>query len=211
MRLVLCDTNRMLCEALGSVLEARGHRVLAITTRACDSVAAVAAHRPDICLLDLRFPDASGLDAAREIRRRQPETKIVVLSCLADPAALSAARKIGVAGYLRKDQKATAIVGALDVIGNGGKARNPQFLRQPRRPAIRPSEDPLGTLTPREAEVLRRIIAGQRTTQMAREMNLATSTLRSYIKTMLAKLGAHSRLQAAAIARQAPDRGKLAG
>jgi DNA-binding NarL/FixJ family response regulator len=47
--------------------------------------------------------------------------------------------------------------------------------------------------------------------QMAREMHVTTSTLRSYIKSMLAKLGAHSRLQAAAIARHAPDRGQLAG
>ena len=208
MRLVLCDDNRMLCEALGSVLEARGHRVLAITTRASDSVAAVTAHRPDACLLDLRFPDGNGLDAAREIRRRQPETKIVVLSCLADPAALAAARKIGVAGYLRKDQKATAIAGALDVIGNGGTAHDPQFPRKAARPAGPPGHNPLEMLTPRETEVLRRIVAGQKTAQMALEMNVATSTLRSYIKSILAKLGAHSRLQAAAIARRAADRGR---
>jgi two-component system, NarL family, nitrate/nitrite response regulator NarL len=208
MRLVLCDDNRILCEALASVLEARGHQVLAITTRASDSVAAVAAHRPDACLLDLRFPDGSGLDAAREIRRCHPETKIVVLSCLADPGALSAARKIGVTGYLRKDQKAAAIAGALDVIGAGGMAHDPQFLRQASRPGTPPSQNPLDMLTPREAEVLRRIVAGQKTGRMAREMNVATSTLRSYIKSILLKLGAHSRLQAAAIARGAPYRGQ---
>ena len=214
MRLVLCDDNRMLCEALGSVLEARGHRVLAITTRVSDSVAAVAAHRPDACLLDLRFPDGSGLDAAREIRRRQPETKVVVLSCLTDPAALSAARNIGVAGYLRKDQKATAIAGALDALGNGGTAHDPQFPRQARRQAAPRSQNllhshgKLETLTPREVEVLRRIVAGQDTARMAREMKIATSTLRSYIKNILSKLGAHSRLQAAAIARRAADRAR---
>lgn len=211
MRLVLCDDNRMLCEALGSVLEARGHRVLAITTRASDSVAAVAAHRPDACLLDLRFPDGSGLDAAREIRHRQPETKVVVLSCLADPGTLSEARKIGVAGYLRKDQKAAAIAGALDTIGNGGTAQDPRFPRKTARPAGPLSRNPLETLTPREAEVLRRIVAGQKTAQMACEMNVATSTLRSYIKSILAKLGAHSRLQAAAIARRALYREQRGG
>ena len=66
-------------------------------------------------------------------------------------------------------------------------------------------------LTPREAEVLRRIVAGQATVQMAREMNVATSTLRSYIKSILAKLGAHSRLQAAAIARRALHREQRGG
>lgn len=203
MRLVLCDDNRMLCEALGFILEARGHQVLAITTRASDGVAAVAAHQPDACLLDLRFPDGSGLDAAREMRRRQPGTKIVVLSCLADPAAFSAAKKIGIAGYLRKDQKATAIAGALDVISSGGTAHDLQFLRKASRPASSHGHNPLELLTPRETEVLRRIVAGQKTAQMAREMNVATSTMRSYVKSILAKLGAHSRLQAAAIARRA--------
>ena len=203
MRLVLCDDNRMLCEALGFVLEARGHEVLAITTRGCDAVAAVAAHHPDACLLDLCLPDGNGLDAAREMRRDQPETKIVVLSCLADSAALSAASKIGIAGYLRKDQKANAIAGALDVIGSGGTAHDGHSLRKASRPASMAGRNPLELLTPRETEVLRRIVAGQKTARMAREMNVATSTMRSYVKSILAKLGAHSRLQAAAIARRA--------
>lgn len=214
MRLVLCDDNRMLCEALSSVLEARGHRVLAITTRMSDSVTAVVTHGPDACLLDLRFPDGDGLDAAREIRRQRPDTKIVVLSCLTDPVALSAARKIGVAGYLRKDQKATAIAGAIDAIGSGGVAHDSHFPRQVSRSAATRgmheprSQSQLDTLTPREIEVLRRIVAGQDTGRMAREMSIATSTLRSYIKNILAKLGAHSRLQAAAIARRAAYRGR---
>jgi two-component system, NarL family, nitrate/nitrite response regulator NarL len=203
MRLVLCDDNRILCEALGFVLEARGHKVLAITTRANDAVAAVAAHHPDACLLDLRLPDGNGLDAAREIRRHQPETKIVVLSCLADPAAFSAANKIGIAGYLRKDQKANAIAGALDVIGSGGTAHDVQFVRRAGRTAGPNGHNPLELLTPRETEVLQRIVAGQKTSWMACEMNIATSTMRSYVKSILAKLGAHSRLQAAAIARRA--------
>jgi two-component system nitrate/nitrite response regulator NarL len=68
-----------------------------------------------------------------------------------------------------------------------------------------PSDNPLATLTPRETEVLHRIVKGQSTRQMAGEMNVATSTLRSYIKSILAKLGAHSRLQAAAIVSQVPQ------
>ena len=54
MRLVLCDDNRILCEALAAVLESHGHRVVAIATCAADGIAAVSAYRPDACLLDLR-------------------------------------------------------------------------------------------------------------------------------------------------------------
>jgi two-component system nitrate/nitrite response regulator NarL len=65
-----------------------------------------------------------------------------------------------------------------------------------------PQEDILRKLTPRERQVLQRIVAGQSTEQMSREMSVATSTLRSHIGSVLAKLGAHSRVQAAAIASQ---------
>lgn len=206
MRLVLCDDNRLLCEALASILEASGHRILAITTSVADAIEAVTAHRPDGCLLDLRLPDGSGLDAARAIRRCQPDTKILVLTCLTDPAVLSEAKKIGVAGFLRKDLQADTIIGALDVISAGGVAFGPRYSGQVTwHAATPPRQDLLGSLTPREKQVLRRIVAGQSTGQMAKEMDVATSTLRSYIKNILAKLGAHSRLQAAAIASREPE------
>ena len=149
MRLVLCDDNRLLCEALASIFQARGHQVLAIATRACDGVTAVATHRPDACLLDLRLPDGSGLDAARTIRQCYPETKILVLSCLADPALLSEARKIGVAGFLRKDLKADKITVALGIIADGGVAFGPEYSGVSSwRTARPPHEDLLGQAHP---------------------------------------------------------------
>ena len=204
MQLVLCDDNRILCEALASILEARGHSVLAIATSAADSFAAVATNRPDACLMDLRFPDGSGLDVARMIRRSVPETKIVVFSCITDPAVVSEAKKIGAAGFLRKDQKPGTITAALEVISVGkvpfetGSSRQSSWRTNPSR-----TEDLLQKLTPRERQVLQRIVAGQSTQQMAREMNVAMSTLRSHIGRVLSKLGAHSRVQAAAIASRA--------
>ena len=206
MRLVVCDDNRILCEALASILRARGHSVLAIATSVTDSIAAVAANRPDACLLDLCFPDGSGLDVARAIRRSHPETKIVVVSCVSDPAVMSQAKKIGVVGFLRKDQKPETLAGALDVISAGRVAFDPGSSRQPnRRTRPSPQEDMLRKLTPREKQVLQRIVAGQSTGQMAREMEIATSTLRSHIGSMLTKLGAHSRVEAAAIASHQSD------
>jgi DNA-binding NarL/FixJ family response regulator len=200
-RLVLCDSNRILCEALASMLQARGHPVVAIATTASDSIAAVAANRPDACLLDLRFPDGSGLDVARAIQQRVPETKIVLFSRVTDLAEVAEAKKIGVAGFLRKDQKPEAITGALGVISAGRKAFDLGSSRQPcRRTVPSPTEELLRKLTPRERQVLQRIVAGQSTAQMSREMNVAMSTLRSHIGRVLNKLGAHSQVQAAAIA-----------
>lgn len=207
MRLVLCDDNRILCEALASVLQAQGHHVMAIATRASEGVAAVSAHKPDACLLDVRLPDGSGMDAARAMRQRCPDTKIVMFSGLDETAAVSEARKAGVAGLLRKDQQPDSVVRAIEAVGAGetafGAATGPAAPRsRDRRPAAAHRDDRLWALTPRETEVLERIVAGQGTRRMASEMDVTISTLRSYIKSVLAKLGVHTRLQAAVIAKR---------
>jgi two-component system, NarL family, nitrate/nitrite response regulator NarL len=200
MRLVLCDDNRILCEALGVVLAARGHQVMATTTTTALGIAEVAKHRPDACLLDLRFstpPD--GLDAARMIRQHYPETTVLMLSGVADDSAVAEAARIGVAGFLRKDRNVDYIAKALDVIASGREVFGPVKTRPVRSRGTSPQR-PARHLTPREREVLRRIVAGQGTRQMSREMNVAYSTLRTYIKNLLAKLGAHTRLEAAVLA-----------
>jgi two-component system, NarL family, nitrate/nitrite response regulator NarL len=200
MRLVLCDDNRILCEALGVALDARGHQVMATATTTALGIAEVARHRPDACLLDLRFstpPD--GLDTARVIRQRYPETAVLMLSGVADDSVVAEATRIGVAGFLRKDRNVDYITRALDVIASGGEVFG-QVKTRPVRSRGTSPQGPARHLTSREREVLRRIVAGQGTTQMSREMNVATSTLRTYIKNMLAKLGAHTRLEAAVLA-----------
>ena len=103
MRLVLCDDQRILCDALATALEDHGHQILAVTTTATAGVTAVAAHNPDVCVLDLCFPDAeNGLDVARTITQHHPGTKVLVLSGVADPQMLSEAIGIGIAGKARK-------------------------------------------------------------------------------------------------------------
>lgn len=209
MRIVLCDENRILCEALGSALEAWGHQAVAIAATAADGLAAVQAHRPDLVILDPGVPSGAGgaghevlagLSAAGAVRRGHPDTAVLLLSGLVDRATWSAAMRIGVAGYLCKNQNLGQIANALDVVAAGGVVFDPAVPGQvsSRPPARRRA--PLYQLTPREKEVLRRIVAGESTTQMAREMNIAIDTLRSYVKNVLAKLGTHTRLQAAALA-----------
>jgi two-component system, NarL family, nitrate/nitrite response regulator NarL len=203
MRLVLCDENRILCEALAAGLKARGHQVVGIATTAHEGVRAVAAHKPDVCILDLRFQGSSyGLAAAHSIRAHHPGTKVLVLSAVAEPATVARALDGGVVGFLRKDQDVSHIADALDLVAKGTLVidETPRWARN--RTAAMPGEQPVRELTPREAEVLHRIVSGQKTAEMVREMDITTSTLQTYVKNLLAKLGAHSRLEAAALARK---------
>jgi two-component system, NarL family, nitrate/nitrite response regulator NarL len=200
LRLVFCDDNRLLGEALAAALHAWGHQTVAVTTSAAAGINAVAEHMPDACVLDLRFPSGEdGLTAARKMRTQCPGTAIVVLSGALDPSVAWEARRIGVAGFLAKDQSVAKIARALQVIASGGAVYESARSTSPHAPVSQRARSHYD-LTPRETEVLRRIVAGQSTEQMSLDMNIATSTLRTYVKNLLTKLGAHSRLQAAALA-----------
>lgn len=211
MRLVLCDDNKILCDALGVALARRGHWVVATANSAADGIAAVAAYRPGVCLLDLRFPEPpDGLEAARVIRQRYPRTAVLILSGFIDQSVRAQAVRIGVAGFLRKDQNVDHVANALDVIAAGGEIFD--SVRTVRDPCERGHGCRSPVLTPREREVLFRMAAGQSTAQMASEMDVEVSTVRTYVKYVLTKLGAHSRLQAVAVATRdhlLGDRGSL--
>jgi two-component system nitrate/nitrite response regulator NarL len=200
MRLILCDDNRILCEALAVALEGRGHKVLATVTTTLRGIAAVAEYQPDACLLDLKFPDPpGGLGAARVIRQRHPGTAVLLLSGLIDPAVRSEAMRIGVVAFLRKDQNIDHISDALEVIASGGVIFDSTLTARP-SPARGWRSQSVYMLAPREKDVLRRMVAGQSTAQMACEMKVEASTIRTYVKNVFTKLGVHSRLQAAALA-----------
>ncbi len=207
MRLILCDDHLMLAEALGVVLAARGHDVLAVTSTPDSAVAAVRAQEPDICLLDLSFHgERSGLDAARAIFAMRNRTKVVVLSGVCDPDTLSEAVELPVAGFLRKDQDVDEIAAALEIIAAGDVLIAPTLRRAWAARESRPRpRGPMDELTAREHEIVSRIVNGESTKHMAAAMHVTPDTVRSYVKNVLAKLGLHSRLQIAAMASR--DRG----
>jgi two-component system, NarL family, nitrate/nitrite response regulator NarL len=199
MRLVICDGNRILSEALAAALGARDGEMTAVATSTPEAcLAAVTRHRPDVCVLDPHLPETEdGLRLIGEILNRCPGLAVLVLSDVRDPAIWARARKLGIAGFVGKNRSVSQIADALRTITAG----EPVFDPVPPLGAARPAAP--FVLTPREEEVLRRIAAGQHTRQMAIEMDIAVSTLRTYVKNVFAKLGVHSRLEAAAIANQA--------
>jgi DNA-binding NarL/FixJ family response regulator len=115
-----------------------------------------------------------------------------------DPAAPPAPRQAG-----PPEQRLDPVAAELEAIATSQPAASRAPSSAPgQRPGAQPGQDPLSALTPRETEVLRRIAEGQNTKNMAREMNVTTETLRTYVRNVLTKLGAHSRLEAAALATQ---------
>lgn len=196
MKILIYDQQRMLAEALASALDARGYDILAVATTVGGALSSMNAGVPDVCLLGLRpGPQSGGPETVRAILHSYPGTKVLVLSGFTDPATLSEFMRSGVSGLTHQDQSVAQIAATLDAIEAGRSVLDPGPLRFPARDRNRLSE-----LSPREKEILTRIAAGQSTSQMSCAMNITVDTVRTYVKNVLAKLGAHSRLELAALA-----------
>lgn len=206
MRLVLCDDHSLFLDALRCALEDHGHTVLAATTTPGECVEAVRQHQPQVCLLDLYLGQDSGLDAVPAIRQAAPATAVVVLSGQSGRSLVSDVLAAGAIGLLRKDQPFAGIAEALRAIEEGRPRVGASERRGPVPPQRRPVDDPawlLRFLTEREQQVLRFILEGHSTGQMAARLGVAPSTARTHVQSVLQKLGVHSRLQAAARMRAA--------
>ena len=197
MRILLCDDHRLFIEPLGAALGRRGHDVF-VVTKPDALFRAVDRHRPDVCVVDLKFPGVSGLQLVPELRRRHPDCKVVILSGSAGARDAAAAAAAGAAGFLHKDRPMSTIFDALDRIAAGGTVA-PQL---PHRAVSGESDHVrwlVGQLTKREREVLHRLISAEDTLDIARAMGVAPSTTRTHLQNVLFKLGAHNRLQAVAL------------
>jgi two-component system nitrate/nitrite response regulator NarL len=200
MRIVMCDDNRLLLEALSSALALQGFTVEAATSTPAEAVAAVRLYDPDLLLIDLGFEGADGLTAAREAARSHPRTRVVILTGSDDPESLLEAMRIGVAGYVRKDQRLDGIVAALRRAAEGETAIDKTLLRKltsGARPHSRRSA--VACLTQQERVVLGYLAEGLQTFEIVSQLGISTSTVRSHIQAILSKLGVHTRLQAVAL------------
>jgi two-component system nitrate/nitrite response regulator NarL len=200
MRILLCDDHVLLAEALESLLTIAGHDVV-VTARPQETITMVAAEAPDVCVLDLGFPDGDGIGLVRAVREAAPDTKILVLSGQRDPDLVRTAIDLGARGYLCKDVGVLGVVRAVDQVVDGELVIDPLIassLTQRRRHRSDDIEWLISFLTQREREVLRRIVTGQSTEEMARDMAVTRSTARTHVQNVLQKLGVHSRLQAVA-------------
>lgn len=209
MRILLCDDHVLLAEAMQSLLRAAGHSV-SVAHCPRDALDSVAEVKPDVCVMDIGFPGADGLQAVARLRDSAPDTRVLVLSAIADAQTIATAVELGAAGYMCKDMGVADIVRAIERVHDGETVLAPHVLRTlTRRSEVR-SDDIhwlVSFLTQREREVLRRIVIGQSTVEMARDMGITRSTARTHVQNLLQKLGVHSRLEAVAAVSRAggPD------
>lgn len=154
---------------------------------------------PDVLLLDIQMPDLDGIQAAREIRKAQPDVAVIMLTSYRDDARLYAALREGVNGYLLKDIGGDDLVQAIRGAAQGKPQLHPEIAQRlmERLPA---PVDPFSELTPRELEVLRLIGKGMSNKEIGRALTVTEMTVKGYVSAILGKLHVEDRTQAALLA-----------
>jgi DNA-binding NarL/FixJ family response regulator len=159
-----------------------------------EAVDAFQASRPDVTLMDLRLPGMDGIEAAKQIRRIDPEAKILALTSYDGDQEIYRALEAGVRGYLLKEMVHTEIVRAIRVVHSGKRLMPPEV-------AERLSEHfPQVALTPREIEVLQHVAKGYGNKEIGVRLGTAAGTVKMHLQNILSKLGASDRTHAVTLA-----------
>ncbi|MGE3269805.1 MAG: response regulator [Chloroflexota bacterium] len=206
-RLLIADDHELARLGLAGALV--GERGLQIVGQARDGQEAVELCQelqPDLVLMDVRMPRLDGLRATAEIARTCPHTSVIMLTMQEDPEYVLEALKVGAAGYLLKEATRPEIVGAIRQVLAGESLLNAglvaellQRLGQDRQPEPERLEHPLSE---REVQVLGLLAAGKTNREIAQDLVLSVSTVKTHVEHVISKLGVADRTQAAVKATQ---------
>ena len=200
-RIVLIDDHEVVRAGIKAMIDAQDDlEVVGEAGTAEDGVRRVGYDEPDVVVLDVRLPDASGVEACRDIRARFPDVKVLILTSFADEEALLSAILAGAAGYVLKRVKGTDLVDDIRRVGAGESLLDPVMTeRLFERLRSGPKTDPLlSKLSDQERQIVHYIADGMTNKQIADEMFLAEKTVKNYVSNLLAKMGMSRRSEAAA-------------
>src|SRR4051812_38977351 len=196
MRVVIADDAVLLREGLVRLVEENGHAVVAAVGDGPSLVEAVATHKPDVSIVDVRMPPShtdEGLRAAVQARTLVPGSPILVLSQYVEVSYADdlLADRLGAVGYLLKDRvsEVAEFLDALERVGAGGTVLDPEVVGQ--LLVRRRRDDPLRNLTPREREVLGLMAEGRSNTAIARTMVVTEGAVEKHVRNIFTKLGLH--------------------
>ena len=210
-RVLLADDEAMVRAGVRAILAADdGIEVVAEAAGGHQAVELVRAHRPDVALLDIRMPGLDGLAAAEEIRAVAPATGVIMLTTFGEEEYIARALGSGAAGFLLKASDPRELINAVHAVADGAAFLSPAVARW----VIRSYRDAgLGrhvearrrveALTERERDVLALIGAGHSNAEIARTLYVVEGTVKAHVSSILIKLDARNRVQAAILAYEA--------
>ena len=229
LRVVIADDHRVVRDGLVTILGAMdGVQVVGAAQDGAEAVALAGREDADVVLMDLRMPGMDGVEATRAVRASRPDTAVVVLTTYTDDESILAALQAGAAGYLTKNASTDDIRRALEAAAAGQSVLDPVAAARlveaaAREPVVAgpggsgtsaASSGPGGSapggsgpglpdgLTEREGEVLALIAQGLSNTEIAAQLFVSRSTVKTHINQIFAKTSSRDRAQAIVYAQQ---------
>ena len=176
---------RMAIETL-EMVQSRPIRVVAEAVNGLEAIEAVKTERPDLILLDVSMPLASGAEILADIRRWSPDTRIVVLTAVTSVGLLSSIVESGVDGLFSKASDHAELFAKLPLIMSGGRHVDAALID------LLSDAEPIGDLTPRERQTLTMIVAGKTNPEIAELMGVSVKTAEKHRGSLMTKLGVNS-------------------
>jgi len=201
---LIADDHPMVREGLRSMLSTPGMRVIGEAGSGRECVEQVEALQPDIVLMDIRMPDMDGISALRAIKKANLRTRVIIITTYRSTAYLLRALAAGADGFVLKDIPRDKLLMIVREVSGGASRVDHEFLQSVLRNMV-DSNDLQGqaalelrdSLTPREMDVLQLLVEGFTNAAIADALGLSSGTVKGYVQTILQKLSATDRTQAA--------------
>ena len=205
-RVLIVDDDALMRAGLRGVLSSNA--AIEVVGEAADGRAAVhraRLHPPDVVLMDVRMPDVDGIAATERVLAEAPGVRVVILTTFEQDDYIFGALRAGASGFLLKRTRPEELIAAIHTIAAGDSLLSPSVTsrvieRMARQPALGTSDTRLEQLTPRELEVLALVARGRSNGEIATELVIEESTVKTHVKRILLKLGARDRVQAVILA-----------
>jgi DNA-binding NarL/FixJ family response regulator len=201
-RVLIADDQELVRTGFRVILEAEGDiEVVAEAQDGHEAIRQSALAKPEVILMDIRMPELDGLAATEEILRQQDPPTIVVLTTFDQNEYIYRALRAGAAGFLLKDAPSSRLIAAVRAAATGDSLIEPSITRRLverfAAPVAVPGVPPrLAQLTERELDVLRALARGLSNAEIAAEMVVAETTVKTHVARILTKLGVRDRVQA---------------
>jgi len=206
MRALLADDHQLFRQGLRGLLERAGHEIVGEAADGREALKLARTLSPDVAVLDLSMPLLNGLDAAHELRRVVPETKIILLTMYTDRCYVLQALRSGAKGYVLKTQAADDLICAIRAVVRGETYLSPGVSASVVDAYLHKTDEPHDPLTPRERQILQLVAEGNSTKQIADLLNVSFKTAESHRSRAMKKLDIHD---VASLVRYAISRGLI--
>jgi two-component system response regulator NreC len=205
-RLLLADDHDLVRQGLKALLERQGFQVVCEASDGQEALRLASKDKPDVAIMDISMPIMNGLDAAREMTKSSPKTKVILLTQHDEDQYVTEALRAGVKGYVLKNQAAADFVHAIQEVYRGSVYLSPSISRTVVDAYLSKTYDSTDPLSGRERQVLQLVGEGKSTKDVAVQLGISVKTAESHRARLMKKLDIH---ETASLVRYAIRRGLI--